>query len=93
MFFMLSLVEKLREDTVNHRRVNLKVNGMDHEVDVEPEDVLVDVLREKLYLTGTKKGCDGTGECGACTVLARWKGCLFMPYLSRGCRWQRDYDD
>jgi len=81
MFFMLSWVEKLREDTVNHRRVNLKVNGMDHEVDVDPEDILVDVLREKLYLTGTKKGCDGTGECGACTVLLDGKAvysCLIL---------------
>lgn len=50
-------------------RVNLRVNGRVHEVQVEPDAFLVDVLREQLGLTGTKYGC-GMGECGACTVLA-----------------------
>ncbi|MGH3429778.1 MAG: (2Fe-2S)-binding protein [Mycobacteriales bacterium] len=45
----------------------LRVNGRDYEVDVEPRVTLVDVLRDVLGLTGTKKGCD-RGECGACTV-------------------------
>lgn len=44
------------------------LNGKPVEVTVDPAEALVDVLRKKLLLTGTKKGC-GEGECGACTVL------------------------
>lgn len=44
------------------------LNGEKTEVLVSPEDVLLDILRDKLFLTGTKKGC-GKGECGACTVI------------------------
>lgn len=44
------------------------LNGEITEVAVSPSDMLVDVLRDKLNLTGTKKGC-GKGECGACTVI------------------------
>jgi len=71
----------LGEDAVNERRINLKINGMDHEVNVKPDEVLLDVLREKLNYTGTKRGCDGTGECGACTVLIDGQAvysCLFL---------------
>ena len=50
------------------RQIELRVNGQLHQVVVKPQDLLVDVLRDQLGLTGTKKGC-GTGECGACTVL------------------------
>ncbi|OFV79756.1 MAG: (2Fe-2S)-binding protein [Acidobacteria bacterium RBG_16_64_8] len=46
----------------------LEVNGNDHEVILEPHMLLVDVLRDKLGLTGTKYAC-GAGDCGACTVL------------------------
>src|SRR5450432_4762768 len=48
--------------------VSLKINGRDHEVSTPGCDTLLDVLRDKLGLTGTKKGCD-MGACGACTVL------------------------
>lgn len=44
------------------------LNGEKTIVEVAPSDMLVDVLRDKLFLTGTKKGC-GKGECGACTVI------------------------
>ena len=44
------------------------MNGSDHEVIVEPHVLLIDVLRDKLGLTGTKYAC-GAGDCGACTVL------------------------
>ena len=50
------------------RRVALSVNGVRHELDVEPRELLVYVLRERLGLTGTNVGCD-TSSCGACTVL------------------------
>ena len=49
-------------------KVTLRVNGRRHTVLVEPRWTLLDVLREKIGLTGTKAGC-GRGECGACTVL------------------------
>jgi len=49
------------------RGVALTVNGTRHEVEVEPRDLLVHVLREQLSLTGTNIGCD-TSSCGACTI-------------------------
>ena len=50
------------------RLLELRVNGQVHEVAVHPSERLLDVLRERLGLTGTKEGC-GTGQCGSCTVL------------------------
>ena len=47
--------------------INIKVNGRWYKLDVEPYETLLDVLRDRLGLTGTKTGC-GSGECGACTV-------------------------
>lgn len=47
--------------------VTLRVNGSSHEVAIRPHDVLLDVIRENLNLTGTKRGCD-MGTCGCCTV-------------------------
>jgi xanthine dehydrogenase YagT iron-sulfur-binding subunit len=68
------------ESTVD---VTLKVNGVEHHLSVEPRVTLLDALRERLDLTGTKKGCD-RGECGACTVLAddrRIKACLTLAVM------------
>jgi carbon-monoxide dehydrogenase small subunit len=50
------------------RRVALTVNGTGHELELEPRELLVYVLRDRLGLTGTNVGCD-TSSCGACTVL------------------------
>ena len=50
------------------RSVTLTVNDVSHELELEPRELLVHVLRERLGLTGTVVGCD-TSSCGACTVL------------------------
>src|ERR1700736_3838936 len=60
--------------------VSLKINGRDHDVTSPGCDTLLDILRDKLGMTGTKKGCD-MGACGACTVLVegrRIKSCLAL---------------
>ncbi len=60
--------------------INIKVNGNDYEVAVKPNTTLIDLLREELRLTGTKKGC-GVGDCGACTVILEGKvvnSCLIL---------------
>jgi aerobic carbon-monoxide dehydrogenase small subunit len=49
-------------------RVSMKVNGTDRELEAPPNITLLDFLRDRLHLTGTKECCD-LGECGACTVL------------------------
>jgi carbon-monoxide dehydrogenase small subunit len=51
-----------------NKQITLKVNGESYELLVEPRKILLDVIREDLCLTGTKRGCD-TGDCGACTIL------------------------
>jgi carbon-monoxide dehydrogenase small subunit len=53
---------------VEKKVIELHVNGEAQEVAVKPNDTLLEVLRERLNLVGTKEGC-GVGECGACTVL------------------------
>ena len=66
--------------------VTLKLNGTSHQLEVEPRAVLLDVLRENLGLTGTKKGCDH-GQCGACTVLIngrRTLSCLALAAMHDG---------
>ena len=50
------------------RLINLKINGESYQLNVKPNILLLDLIREEIGLTGTKRGC-GTGECGACTVL------------------------
>ncbi len=60
--------------------VRLRINGADYTLHVEPWVTLLDLLREQLDLTGTKKGCDH-GQCGACTILAdgrRINACLAL---------------
>jgi len=67
--------------------ISLKVNGETHDVAVEPHRTLVEVLRDELLLTGTKKGCGGLGQCGACTVLIDGKAvdsCLVLAIDAQG---------
>lgn len=66
--------------------VNLKINGKDLQVEVAPWVTLLDLLRERLDLTGTKKGCDH-GQCGACTVLVNGKrinSCMTLAVMQDG---------
>ena len=53
---------------IERRRITLTVNGREHELDVEPRLLLVDLLRNELRLTGVHTGCEH-GVCGTCTVL------------------------
>jgi xanthine dehydrogenase YagT iron-sulfur-binding subunit len=69
-------------------RVALEVNGKPHTVDVDTRTTLLDLLRERLQLTGTKKGCDH-GQCGACTVLLdgrRINSCLTLAVMHPGAK-------
>lgn len=66
--------------------IKLKVNGVEFIVEIEPWRTLVEVLRETLGLTGTKKSCN-EGECGACTVLMDGKpiaSCLVLAMDAQG---------
>ncbi len=66
--------------------LRLRVNGKEHDLNVEPRTTLLDALRERLGLVGTKKGCDH-GQCGACTVLVdgrRTLACLSLAVMQRG---------
>jgi carbon-monoxide dehydrogenase small subunit len=66
--------------------INIKVNGKEYELAVEPTTLLVDLLRSDLELTGTKKGC-GSGECGSCTVILNGKpvnSCLVLAMQANG---------
>src|ERR1700687_5777640 len=67
--------------------ISLTVNGVRRDVELEdPRVTLLDLLRERLHLTGTKKGCD-RGQCGACTVLVdgrRINSCLALAVSHDG---------
>ncbi|MBC7949761.1 MAG: 2Fe-2S iron-sulfur cluster binding domain-containing protein [Chitinophagaceae bacterium] len=66
--------------------LQIEVNGTAHNLSVEPRVTLLDLLREQLNLTGTKKGCDH-GQCGACTVHVdgrRINSCLSLAVMNQG---------
>ncbi|RKS76895.1 xanthine dehydrogenase YagT iron-sulfur-binding subunit [Actinomadura pelletieri DSM 43383] len=69
-----------------HADITLVVNGQEHRLNVDTRASLLDVLRETLGLTGSKKGCDH-GQCGACTILIggrRANGCLALAVAHDG---------
>ncbi|MCJ8165046.1 (2Fe-2S)-binding protein [Pontibacter sp. E15-1] len=66
--------------------VRITINGTQHQLELEPWISVLDMLREHLQLTGTKKGCDH-GQCGACTVLLdgkRINSCLTLAVMHDG---------
>src|SRR5690606_32894129 len=84
--------ERTRADLEPQRDVSIRVpvrltiNGTVYDLDVLPWTTLLDLLRDRLNLTGTKKGCDH-GQCGACTVLIdgrRMLSCLTLAVMQEG---------
>jgi xanthine dehydrogenase YagT iron-sulfur-binding subunit len=81
-----TLVEAGHETSTGAVSLNLKINGQPRSLAIDPRVTLLDLLREHLDLTGTKKGCDH-GQCGACTVLAngrRINSCLSLAVVHDG---------
>src|SRR6201984_2712516 len=67
--------------------IQLRVNGRLHELAVEPSKLLLDVLRQELQLTGSKRGCDDS-SCGACTVQVDGVPMLSCTMLAASCEGQ-----
>jgi xanthine dehydrogenase YagT iron-sulfur-binding subunit len=66
--------------------ITLRINGKDHQLNVDPRTTLLDCIRETVVLTGTKKGCDH-GQCGACTVHVNGRrvlSCLNLALMHDG---------
>jgi aerobic-type carbon monoxide dehydrogenase small subunit (CoxS/CutS family) len=70
------------------KQITLTINGKDYSLLVEPRELLLDVLRERLNFTGTKRICD-RGECGGCTVLVDGLpvyACLYLAIKANGAK-------
>jgi xanthine dehydrogenase YagT iron-sulfur-binding subunit len=81
-----SMAPSMAPPYVPPQPLTLRINGAEHQMMVEPRVSLLDALRERLALTGTKKGCD-RGQCGACTVLVdgeRINACLTLAVMHDG---------
>ncbi|WP_338048993.1 (2Fe-2S)-binding protein [Rhodoligotrophos defluvii] len=82
----IGAVETNAEETFPMTSAQLTVNGQVHQLELDPRQSLLDALRERLGLTGTKKGCN-QGACGACTVLVNGKrvlSCLTLAAMHDG---------
>ncbi|MFA0997709.1 MULTISPECIES: (2Fe-2S)-binding protein [Pseudomonas syringae group] len=83
---VVPVVEDSDAPAAGEHRIQLKVNGQVHTLNVPANAVLLDVLRDRLQLTGTKKGCDH-GQCGACTLLVNGvaiNSCLSIAVQHQG---------
>ena len=70
----------------SHSQCSLTINDIRHDLSLDARVTLLDLLRERLHLTGTKKGCDH-GQCGACTVIVngeRILSCLALAAAHNG---------
>ncbi len=73
---------------IQKQKITLTINEVEQEIEVEVWTSILDLLREHLHLTGTKKGCDH-GQCGACTVLmdgTRINSCLTLAVMHDGAK-------
>lgn len=73
-------------EAIENVPLSIEVNGVKHNLKIDPRVTLLDLLRERLHLTGTKKGCD-YGQCGACTVHVdgqRVNSCLTLAVMNTG---------
>ena len=75
----------VKQDMAGLLATTFSVNGAERSLDIDPRSTLLDVLREQLQLTGTKKGCD-QGKCGACTVIIAGQRVLACLTLAASCR-------
>jgi xanthine dehydrogenase YagT iron-sulfur-binding subunit len=84
----MSRADTLPDGAVTRAEIALHVNGTELRLVVDARTTLLDALRDRLHLTGTKKGC-GLGQCGACTVLIdgrRMNACLTLAIMQQGRR-------
>jgi xanthine dehydrogenase YagT iron-sulfur-binding subunit len=88
--FIAKAADKKLDETAagffEKRILTLEINGAKQTLSIEPRVTLLDLLREQLHLTGTKKGCDH-GQCGACTVHVDGKrvlSCLSLAVMQEG---------
>jgi xanthine dehydrogenase YagT iron-sulfur-binding subunit len=85
---MLPAAEAQTTSAASKVDCSLTINGQPHQLSLDPRITLLDLLRERLSLTGTKKGCDH-GQCGACTVLLdgrRINSCLTLAVTCDGAK-------
>lgn len=87
---LLRAAEKKLDETAaayfEKQSLRLEINGKPYDLSVEPRTTLLDLLREQLHLTGSKKGCDH-GQCGACTVHVNGRrvlSCLSLAVMQDG---------